>query len=184
MTAAIGLLARPLIFGGRALGAGVSAGVRALSPVAGGIRVFGVKAAQIANIALPENAQEDLERKARAHSNQVVSAVRNAARARGAQAAILAKTVEWTNRSAAEKFQVAQITMGGSQPIGRRHTPAYALAFGSEFGSRLHRQFPRHLRAGWWFYRTIEASMAEGDIAGAAGDEAVRQWAGPSKQHD
>jgi hypothetical protein len=171
MTAAIGLLGRPLALGGRAL-------------ATGGVRVFGLRAAQAANIALSENAQEDLERRGRAHSSEVVPAIRAAARARGGQAALMARTVRRTNTSFHDQFQVAHITAGGALPVGRRGVAAQHLIFGAEFGSTLFKQFPARLKSGYWFFRTVEATMSQGSLEGPAADHAVRKWAGPTQQHD
>jgi hypothetical protein len=89
------------------------------------------------------------------------------------QSHLLAPTIR------AKRDRVPAITMGGSRSVGSRHTPAFEVMFGAEFGSNLHPQFhrPHAGRAGYFFFPLVETEAATISRAWlAAADEVVREF--------
>ena len=107
--------------------------------------------------ALPKEANAELREAAGDLARLLAREARAAGVQEGAQAALVADTVK-TGRD-----RVPIVTAGGSKRVGSRRKPAYALLFGSEFGSNRFRQFSHFHqgRDGIWFFPTIEENAAQ-----------------------
>ena len=78
-----------------------------------------------------------------------------------------------------KRDRIPVVVAGGRKRVGSRRTPAGALIFGSEFGSKLP-QFKAHLSGGsYWFRATVERHDSEiyAEWLKAA-DDVIQEWGG------
>lgn len=134
------------------------------------VRIDGVHETLAAFNRLPKDANDALRDKSMDLAQTLAGKVADAARSEGRQAAILAPTVK------ARRDRVPVVVAGGAKRIGRNRKPAYALLFGSEFGSKSLKQFkPRG--PSYWFYSTVKDSESEISTAyNKAADEIVDRF--------
>lgn len=146
------------------------------------VRIDGAQATLKAFRDLPKEASDALRDAAQDLSESMASWVRAAGQSQGRQASLLVATVT------AKRDRLPYVTVGGTKKIGHAWpgagpAPAYALLFGSEFGSSRGHGFLGHRgKAGYWIFPTIEAKDSE--IARrweAAADDTVKRFtaAGP-----
>jgi hypothetical protein len=132
------------------------------------MRQEGVRETLAAFRGVPKEANKALRSAAGEIAKKFAVKATAAGTAEGSQAALVAKTV----RPGYDRVPV--VTAGGTRRLGRRKKPAWAMLFGSEFGSNRFTQFPRtHTgRDGIWFFPTIEreASMIIKEWRSAADD--------------
>lgn len=127
------------------------------------IRIDGAQATLKAFRDLPKDASDELRDASLELAEKMAGWVRAAGNAQGRQASLLTGTVK------AKRDRLPYMVVGGTQRIGHAwpgagRAPAYALLFGSEFGSSRGHGFLGHRgKAGYWIFPTIEAH--EGDIA-------------------
>lgn len=137
-------------------------------------RVDGLKEVLRALNRLPKEANVKLRDRAQVIAGKLAGQVQAAGRAEGRQAAIVATTVK------VRRDRVPVITVGGTARIGRNQKPAYALLFGSEFGSNRLRQYHPHLgRGSYWIFSTVD-DQAESVLTewAKAADAVVREFGG------
>ena len=141
------------------------------------VRIDGAQATLKAFRDLPKEASDALRDAAGDLSESMATWVRQSGQAEGRQASLLTGTVK------ARRDRLPYMVVGGTKRVGHQwpgagRAPAYALLFGSEFGSsRGHGFLPHRGKAGYWVFPTIEAH--EGDIARrwqAAADEVVDRF--------
>lgn len=141
------------------------------------VRIDGAQATLKAFRDLPKEASDALRDAAQDLSEQMANWLRAAGSGEGRQASLLTGTVK------AKRDRLPYVTVGGTKRIGHPwpgagRAPAYALLFGSEFGSsRGHGFKPHRGKVGYWVFPTIEAH--EGEIAREwtkAADEIVERF--------
>src|SRR5690606_32418437 len=120
----------------------------------------GVRATMAAFRRLPREASKALRERSLELAGTLAGDVQRAARAEGAQAALMAPLVR------GERERVPAVKAGGARRVGSRSTPAYALIFGAEFGSNQYTQFkPHNGTRGHFMFPTIRNN-----------DEIPRAW--------
>lgn len=146
------------------------------------VRIDGAQTTLKAFRDLPKEASDELRDAAQGLSEKMAGWVRAAGQAEGRQASLLVGTVK------AKRDRLPYMVVGGTKRIGHAwpgggRAPAFALLFGSEFGSgRGHGFLPHRGKVGYWIFPTIEAH--EGEIArewGKAADEVLDRFSsGPT----
>lgn len=136
------------------------------------VHITGVRETLAAFRQLPKDATVEL----RESAGRIAEMLAGAARARGMASSKQSALVAPTVRVMRDRVPVVQV--GGSSQVGTRHTPAWRILFGAEFGARSYRQFRRHRGSkGYWFFSTIEGNEAR--IAAEwneAADRIIQKW--------
>jgi hypothetical protein len=140
------------------------------------LEIEGVRETLAAFRELPKQATDKLRDAAGEIADELVPAVRGAARSdRSPQSALVASTVK------VRRDRVPVLVAGGAKRLGVNRAPAYKLLFGSEFGSDRLGQFhkPHQGQEGSWFFPVVEAEAAR-IAAGwnAAADAIIREFNG------
>lgn len=108
--------------------------------------------------AVGKDAEAALRVRAAELAKTLAASITSAAkRDRSPQARLVVQTLK------VKRDRLPVLEVGGTKRLGRNKAPAWALLFGSEFGSGQHKQFhKRHTgTTGSWFFPTVEREQAE-----------------------
>lgn len=140
------------------------------------LEIDGVRETLAAFRDLPKQATDKLRDAAGQIADDLLPAVRSAARSdRSPQSALVASTVK------VRRDRIPVLVAGGTKRLGVNRAPAYKLLFGSEFGSVQYDQFHKlhQGQEGSWFFPVIEAEAARISAAwNAAADAIIREFNG------
>ena len=135
-----------------------------------GVKVEGARETLAAFRRLPKEASDALRTRSLELSQRLVELIASAARSDSPQSALMAPTVR------ARRDRIPAIEAGGSKRVGRHSKPAWAVLFGSEFGSNHRsgwygapryagssgRQYRPHVGAGsYWLFKTVGAHESQ-----------------------
>jgi|SRR5215217_308821 len=150
------------------------------------IRIEGLDQALRKMQALPKDANDRLRDKSKDIATALAGKAKLAATAEGHQAALMVPTIK------ALRDRVPVVQAGGTRKVGKQRVPAYAVLFGSEFGTstrsgwfgapqyrgNIKRQYKPHRGSqGYWFFPLIEkeAPLIQ-KLFFAAADDAVSEF--------
>lgn len=138
------------------------------------VRIEGARETIAAFNRLPKEASDALRDRSLELAEALAAKASGYARQDSKQSALMAATVK------ARRDRVPVVVAGGAKRVGRNRVPAYAILFGSEFGSSRLRQYRHHLgRGSYWFFATVEKEQAEISAAwNKAADEIIDKFGG------